>query len=67
MVQASRKSDLDRLIEELEDLRVKLSVARNAHTRDGKNLERLERSIALIESEIAETSKLIGLSPSKRR
>lgn len=55
------------MIEEVEGLRVKLRVARDAHTRDGQNLERLERSIALVESEIAETSTVIGASPSKGR
>jgi hypothetical protein len=66
MVQASRKSELDRLIEEVEGLRVKLKVARDAHTRDGHNLERLGRSIALVEREIAETSTVIGAGPSAR-
>ena len=59
-------SGVERLIAEADHLRVKHGIARVAHTSRGATLERLERTIAMIDREIAETSKVVGARPSKR-
>ena len=56
----SKTAELDRLVDEVEDLRVKLSLARDARTRDEATIERLERSIILIEKAIGKTKGVIG-------
>lgn len=59
--------ELQRLIAEADRLRAKLQIARDGHTKDGETVERLERTIAVLDREIAETSRAIGGGPSKRR
>jgi hypothetical protein len=67
MTSGSKALELERLVTEADHLRAKLSIARNAHTSRGETLDRLERTIAMLDREIAETSRVIGAKPSKRR
>ena len=53
MADASKDAELKCLTDELNDLRVKLKTAREAHTRDAERLARLERSVSFVEEEIA--------------
>lgn len=66
MVDDSKSGELKRLIAEANHLRAKLKVARDGHTRQGETLARLERTIAVLDSEIAETARDIGLDLRKR-
>jgi predicted ATP-dependent serine protease len=52
MVDASKSEEQKRLLSEVESLRAKVELTRNARTRDGAELERLERTTALVERQI---------------
>ena len=53
MADSSKDAELKRLTAELDGMRATVRTARDAHTRDSERLDRLERSIRLVEDEIA--------------
>ncbi|MDP9163946.1 MAG: hypothetical protein M3N06_07625 [Pseudomonadota bacterium] len=66
MVEDSKSVEFKRAIAEADRLRAKLKIARDGHTRDGEKLARLERTIAVLDREIAETARVIGYDLGKR-
>ena len=53
---SKQDAELRCLTDELADLRSKLKTARNEHTKDVERIARLERSVSLVEREIARVS-----------
>jgi outer membrane murein-binding lipoprotein Lpp len=60
MADASKEAELNRLTAELDGMRATVKIARDAHTRDAERLDRLERSISLVEREIAKALQEAG-------
>ena len=63
MADASKDAELKRLTAELDDMRATLRTARDGHTRDAERLDRLDRTISLVESEIAKALQEAGADP----